>query len=631
MSERIVNVVSVEQLQRISDMIEGAHTRTEVAVASLIAEGAETMDRVGSLTGIRALGREPRAAHPAGEWEADPPGLYRVGSQDVQWDGAAETGRTEALATAASVAQAVAGLKNRGAVYVPDLLSGSSGPVENMTRLNAALGEHRDRREFYFPAEYGVYEFAHENPASGASGIFYESGQTLRGDGAATVLRYADRNALYGHLMLPRLRAGERHEHARLLDFTLDHNATEHLPATVTLGLSQTHYTHVRLTWRNIPLVACFADSPEESPTVGAVIENPQVFKSLGVALSFFNACKDFQIIGAGRFEDLVDDGIAFQEGGTGFQSGHTAVGTLVFRRCGGRHYVPGEHAGYSTPVAVRLIGCESVNWQALVDADGMAGAVLHCMGTQAMTGFPKYEGGRKNRDITIGPIHGRRTGRDTPTIEGHPNPANALIIEDSLGVSVSGGVLSDSVGNGVGIINSQRVVVRNAVSRGGAVGLRATAGSTVRVEGGDYGANQAGILAEDAGTWVEVHGVYASDNQYPLYAARGALITGHNVLAAGGAILQRTVEADGGQVIVSGIRHGPGPLDESGEAILPPGAVVLHVKHRLRQSPRVVEAHAYDTFVAAFMYSHGDPGTFTLRLAAPVDYPVRVRWTARL
>lgn len=562
--------------------------------------------------GVQALGRAPAPG--------DPAGTYRVGEQDIAWDGSAETGRTDVLVT-------MPALRGRGPVYVPDLLIGSQSPAENMHRINEALALHRDRREFYLPAEYGPYLVAHPNPASGLSGLYYHPGQTIRGDGPASVLRYAVPNTQYGHLLLPRHTAGVRHEHARLLDFTLDHNSTEHLPGTVTAGITSTHYIHVRLTWRNIPLVALFADSPEENPTVGAVIESPQVFTSMGVALSFFNACESFQFSGTGRFEDLTDDGIAFQEGGTGYQKGHVGSGTYVFRRCGQRHYVPGAHEGWSTPVALRMVGAEDINWQGVIDADGMASSVVSSQGTRLLEGWPKHNGGRRNSNITLGPIHARRTGRDTSPIEGHPNPGHTITVVDTQNMTMLGGVIEDGLGAAVDVETSDGVVVKDLQARGCQIGLRAARGSTVRVEGGDYSRNEAGVLAEHAGTWVDLRGVTANNNVSGIYAASGSLITGHDVIALDNT--GQTVVQDVGTVQVSGIRTAPGPLSMRGTATIAAGQTDLLLNHFLGQAAGRIAVSVRDAPASVRALAHPNPALFIARLSEPQPGDTQIDWEA--
>ncbi|MCD0165127.1 hypothetical protein [Deinococcus sp. 12RED42] len=79
------------------------------AVADIIADTAQTTEEMRTVAGTYNVGRMPTAG--------DPAGVYRVvlpdGTVDVAWNGAAETGRTPALATLSEVADALTGAESR--------------------------------------------------------------------------------------------------------------------------------------------------------------------------------------------------------------------------------------------------------------------------------------------------------------------------------------------------------------------------------------------------------------------------------------------------------------------------------------------------------------------------------------
>lgn len=125
---KTVNVLGLAHLQEVVDVLNDAVTAGETAIAAVVEEGAQASaaatgaatlaqqaaahataqaDTALAAAGLYNLGREPRAAHPEGEWEADPPGQYRYLDEIIVWDGEAETGRSAVLASAAATTATV--------------------------------------------------------------------------------------------------------------------------------------------------------------------------------------------------------------------------------------------------------------------------------------------------------------------------------------------------------------------------------------------------------------------------------------------------------------------------------------------------------------------------------------------
>ncbi|GAA5503026.1 hypothetical protein Dxin01_02775 [Deinococcus xinjiangensis] len=479
---------------------------------------------------------------------------------------------------------------NRGPVYIPDVVKGITDPQHRSFKINEALAAVKDRREIYLPAEYGVYEIAGEDPANGKAGLMVWPGQTIRGDGAATVLKNAVKNQQYGRMFgLPSV-AG-RHEHMQLLDFIVDHNCDKHIPGTVTVDISGTYSAHVRLLFRGIPLVAVFADSPEDAPTVGAILENIKGLSTWGTFLSFFGACEDFQLIGAHRYEQFRDDAIAFQESVRGYQRGHTGSGSLVFRDANKRQLVEG--AGYSQPHALTLYGCVDMNLSGLtIDAQDVAAGAVGISGSQHNPAA-QYRGGRRADNITLGPVFARRIGQSVAPVEGEGAwPRNAIRAENAGRVVVNGGTISESLNAGVNALDVLDMTLNNVVSTGNAGSGAEFDRSNATINGGDYSGSPApfsGILATN-GAIVQVNAIRAGSQQNALYAASGAKIIGYDVQAEG--ITGQVAVQDGGTVQVTGIRTAPGPLMSRGVVSgLDSGNPGSLPEHHLGQQPGMVRA----------------------------------------
>lgn len=103
-------------------------TEERQKVTQALVDTAQTTEEMRTVAAVRSLGREPRAGDPAGTYR-----MVRSGELvDVAWDGAAETGATDAVASLSRVL-------GRTAVNLGDV------PGSGTAALTAALAAMRDR------------------------------------------------------------------------------------------------------------------------------------------------------------------------------------------------------------------------------------------------------------------------------------------------------------------------------------------------------------------------------------------------------------------------------------------------------------------------------------------------------
>ncbi|MCP2015610.1 hypothetical protein L1280_002778 [Deinococcus sp. HSC-46F16] len=533
-------------------------------------------------------------------------------------------------------------LRNRGPVYAPDVLRGIATPTERAYRLNEALALHRDRREMYLPAEAGPYTISHDTPASGNAGLRLWPGQVFRGDGPATVVRNAVKNQQYGHMFRLADVVGP-HEHAQLLNFTLDQNSDQHLIGTVGIDVSGSHYARVSgLVFRNIPLAGLFSDSPEDDPTIGLIMENLQGFDSWGTFCTFFGAGEDFQIIGAHRYERFRDDAVAFQESARGYQRGHTLSGTLVGRDATRREAVYEMRegvrvlVGYSLPHLLTLYGVEDINLSGgTLDAADIVAGALAIAGSRTHAASLRYGAGRPARNITLGTVTARRTGVGVASIQGHNTyRRDAISINDGDDIRILGGMLADNADAGLYAVDTVGLELGPLTSRGNGAGGLHLDNTRATLVGGDYGGNgtQAGVLAT-RNSVVELRGVRAGGQRFGVYAASGSRISGHDLRAIG---TTTPVMQDGGTAHLTGVRTTEGPLKTRGKVYVDSVNSFGQPEHGLGQQPGMLRAMIMGTAggdyagqAYARLASNSDLIVVGVTPAPPAGVTVTVAWEA--